>query len=566
MTHPFLFFRFLAELVKVDLSHNHIVSVTNNAFASQTSLKLLRLDSNKIGHISNKTFVGLGRLEVLSLRNNEVAALPENLFMHAARLQKIDLARNRIAEVSDRAFFGLENLEILHLEDNYLNFIPTEAFRALPSLAELYLSGNPLSTVPANAFLPFRSLTVLDLTSCRISAIDDLGFRGLGTLRRLKLTDNNLTDIQTAALRNLPGLRGLDIGRNPFESVKPNSFRFLTKLKHIDVSGCSRLSEIESNAFAGCVDLEWVTVSHNKNLVKIGADACDADPTLRHLNLADNKLRHLPETLVPWRNLRSLDLSGNPWQCDCDLGFVPQVLKHLREKAEQGLAAINSNSSSSASSDEVTEAPNTPAQVVAGNCAGPDGFQSVSLHDFKAKCQSGGASGGGIGNFGTSTTMSDFRGSGENGVTRDDFDPLRDNNSIAVVISVSVVVVVLVLAFTLFICVTCRSRYRDWAKRYRLWRHSSEASPAASSTASATTKSSCSRGPHYADHFYYPSPYRQSTNTQAHGGHYSPYSPYYSSHQHHPGAGASDDEYYYVSTSLRGNGDTSAKHIPVTVL
>jgi len=536
------------------------VSVTNNAFASQTSLKLLRLDSNKIGHISNKTFVGLGRLEVLSLRNNEVAALPENLFMHAARLQKIDLARNRIAEVSDRAFSGLENLEILHLEDNYLNFIPTEAFRSIPSLAELYLSGNPLSTVPANAFLPFKSLTVLDLTSCRISSIDDLGFRGLGTLRRLKLTDNNLTDVPTSSLRSFPSLHGLDIGRNPFDSVKPNSFRFLSKLKHIEISGCSRLSEIESNAFGGCIDLEWVTISLNKNLVKIAADAFDAVPTLHHLNLADNKLRHLPETLVPWRNLRGLDLSGNPWQCDCDLGFVPLVLKHLREKAEQGLA---NNISSSASSDEVTEAPNTPAQVVAGNCAGPDGFQSVSLHDFKAKCPSGG--GVGVGNFGSSTTMSDFRD--ETGVTRDDFDPMRDNNSIAVVISVSVVVVVLVLAFTLFVCVKCRARYRDWAKRYRLWRHSSEASPAASSTASATTKSSCSRGPNYADHFYYPSPYRQSTNTQVHGGHYSPYSPYCSSHQHHHGgAGASDDEYYYVSTSLRGNGDTSAKHIPVTVL
>jgi hypothetical protein len=31
-------------------------------------------------------------------------------------------------------------------------------------------------------------------------------------------------------------------------------------------------------------------------------------------------------------------------------------------------------------------------------------------------------------------------------------------------------------------------------------------------------------------------------------------------------SGDGDDEYYYVSTSLRGGGDTSAKHIPVTVL
>jgi hypothetical protein len=547
--------------VHVDLSHNHIVSVTNSAFASQAMLKQLRLDSNKIGRISNTTFVGLSKLEILSLRNNEVEALPDNLFAHSPLLQRLDLARNRIAEVSDRAFGGLESLRILHLEDNFLNFVPTEAFRLIPSLAELYLSGNPLSTVPANAFLPFRTLTLLDLTSCRLGSVDDLGFRGLGTLRRLKLTDNNLTEVPTVALRSFPGLRGLDLGRNPYESIKPNALRFLSKLKHLDVSGCSRLTDIESSAFGGCVDLEYVTVSLNKNLARIAGDAFDAVPALRHLNLADNKLRHLPETLVPWRNLRSLDLSGNPWQCDCDLSFVPQVLKHLREKAEQGLNATGDSSNGAAGAD-ATEAPNSVAQVVAGSCAGPEGFQSVSLHDFKAKCAAGGG-------FGTATTLSDF----QDGVTRDDFDVLRDNNATAVVVSVSVVVVVLVLAATLFVCVKCRNRYRDWAKRYRLWRHSSEASPAASSTASAATKSSGSlrRPPQYADHFYYPSPYRQPSAGSSQG-HYSPYSPYYSSHhhhqqqQHHHGTVASDDEYYYVSTSLRGNGDASAKHIPVTVL
>jgi hypothetical protein len=246
--------------------------------------------------------------------------------------------------------------------------------------------------------------------------------------------------------------------------------------------------------------------------------------------------------------------------------FVPQVLKHLREKAEQGL----SNNTVADEASPVTETPNIVAQVVAGNCAGPDGQHSVSLHDFRTKCPTGSS-------YGTATTLSDLRDGYD--VTRDDFnngvDVLRDNNATAVIISVSVVVVVLTLAVTLFICVKCRARYRDWAKRYRLWRHSSEASPAASSTGSAATKSSNSlrRAPQYADHFYYPSPYRQSSSTQGPAGtssssHYSPYSPYYT--QHHQGASAlsgdGDDEYYYVSTSLRGGGDTSAKHIPVTVL
>jgi len=385
------------------------------------------------------------------------------------------------------------------------------------------------------------------------------------------LTDNNFTDIPSNSLRDLAGLRGLNIGRNPFETIKSNSLRFLSKLKHLDISGCSRLTEIASNAFAGCVDLEYVTISLNKGLTRIAPDAFDAVPALRHLNLADNKLRHLPETLVPWRHLRSLDLSGNPWQCDCDLVFVPQVLKHLREKAEQGL----NNSIVTDEALPVTDAPNNLVEkVVAGNCATPESQHSVSLHDFRVKCPTGNS-------YGTATTLSDSRDGYD--VTQNDYnsnngvDVLRDNNATAVIISVSVVVVVLTLAVTLFICVKCRAKYRDWAKRYRLWRHSAEASPGASSTGSAATKSSSlRRPPQYADHFYYPSPYRhqQSTSTQGPGSsHYSPYSPYYTQQhgQYGQGAGsaalsASDDEYYYVSTSLRGGGDTSAKHIPVTVL
>lgn len=559
--------RFLAELVKVDLSHNHIVSVTNNAFASQANLKTLHLDSNKIGQISNKTFLGLSRLEVLSLRSNEISELPQNLFMFASQLKRIDLSRNRISVVHDQAFARLENVGVLHLEDNYLNSIPTEAFRHIPSLAELYLSGNPLVSIAANAFLPFKSLTVLDMSSCRIENIDDLGFRNLGPLRRLKLADNNLTDVPTGALRNLPALRFLDIGRNPFDTIRPNALRFLGKLKHLTITGCPRLTEILPNAFSGCMDLESVTISMNRALVRIAGDAFDAMPTLHHLNLADNRLRHLPESLVSWPLLRSLDLSGNPWQCDCDLIFIPHLLKVLRERAQLGynLTSTSQNPDESYFTDTYP----IPGNFVAGNCAGPDNQISVSLHDFHTSCPTGKS-------FVTATTVFDSRSydvTDDYNTNLNGVDILRDNNQTAVIISVTVVVVVLSLAIILFICVKCRHQYRDCAKRYRQWRHQTDTSPGVSSMGSNGTKSSSlRRPPQYADHLYYPSPYRQSNSSGSSGAHYSPYSPYYTQqhpHLHHQGSvplSASDDEYYYVSTSLRGSGDTSAKHIPVTVL
>ncbi len=59
---PFL--RFLRELVKVDLSHNEIVTISPRAFGGQRNLKQLKLEGNKIASVDASTFHGLRSLEV----------------------------------------------------------------------------------------------------------------------------------------------------------------------------------------------------------------------------------------------------------------------------------------------------------------------------------------------------------------------------------------------------------------------------------------------------------------------------------------------------------------------
>ena len=89
----FLLPRFLSELVNVDLSHNHIMSITEGAFRNQGSLKHLKLDGNKIGKITNQTFFKLPQMEVVSMRRNEITELPQNLFQHSTNFE-IFLAGN----------------------------------------------------------------------------------------------------------------------------------------------------------------------------------------------------------------------------------------------------------------------------------------------------------------------------------------------------------------------------------------------------------------------------------------------------------------------------------------
>ena len=86
--------------------------------------------------------------------------------------------------------------------------------------------------------------------------------------------------------------------------------------------------------FLGCAGLKHVTISMNRALETIDASAFDSSMTSLHsLDLSDNSLKNVPSSLVPWLRLKSLDLSGNPWRCDCDLSFLPKILHTLSQKS-----------------------------------------------------------------------------------------------------------------------------------------------------------------------------------------------------------------------------------------
>ena len=156
-------------MVHVDLSHNHIMSITEGAFRNQGSLKHLKLDGNKIGEVTNRTFFKLPQMEVISLRSNEITELPQNLFQHSSKLQKVDFGRNRISKINSQAFKGLKALRILHLEDNYLQEVPLDSFQHLSNLAELYLSGNPfLGTIASDSFSFFAKKNVRKMNCSRM--------------------------------------------------------------------------------------------------------------------------------------------------------------------------------------------------------------------------------------------------------------------------------------------------------------------------------------------------------------------------------------------------------------
>ena len=67
----------------------------------------------------------------------------------------------------------------------------------------------------------------------------------------------------------------------------------------------------------------------NPYLRYIDQNAFNKNTQVENLNLKSNQLTFLSENLLDWNSLRSLDLSDNMWDCDCNLAWLQNTIKNL---------------------------------------------------------------------------------------------------------------------------------------------------------------------------------------------------------------------------------------------
>ncbi|XP_044738513.1 insulin-like growth factor-binding protein complex acid labile subunit [Chrysoperla carnea] len=357
-------FQFYGDLQYVDLSSNHLMSMSKTMFDNQKKLQELHLNKNHIAVITNITFQGLKSLTVLNLRENYLEQLTEKLFSILPRLEELNLGQNRITSIDPLAFDGLNSLRVLYLDDNQLSIVPTAAFKPLGSLAELHVGLNGFSELNNGAFSDLEKLSVLNLLSAGLVNISEGAFSGLSGLRTLDLTDNRLTSIPTKQLAELPRLEELAIGQNEFTSIKPDSFKGLSNLRKIDITGAGQLERIEAGAFASNLNLETVILANNRKLSQIDDGALAGLPKLHRLLLRDNSLTTLSEGSASWGDIRGLELTDIPLECTCDLLWLRNILamKNLTTVQCAGPQAVRDRQMRSLLPEEMGCAFNDPRQ------------------------------------------------------------------------------------------------------------------------------------------------------------------------------------------------------------
>ncbi len=320
-------FQFYGFLKYLDCSYNQLVKIPPQVFVTQSKLVELHLSHNKLSNITDKTFYGLKSLTVLNLRNNYLEDLPDKVFSPMMFLKELDLGQNRIQRIDPGTFEGMSMLKVLMLDDNQLTKVPTVSFQFLASLVELRIGLNSFKMLANESFHGLSSLSTLDLTGSALANISDNAFRGLNAnLRNLILADNHLVTIPTTQMSMLNRLEELSIGQNPFVTLPRNCFKGLVNLRSIVISGASQLTSIETEAFADNLNLESLSLISNKRLEHVAEGAFTGLPNLKDLVLRDNGFSSFKESLAAWPELRKLDLSDNPLECECSLTWLRDLL------------------------------------------------------------------------------------------------------------------------------------------------------------------------------------------------------------------------------------------------
>ncbi|XP_059048031.1 tsukushi-like [Achroia grisella] len=312
-------FTFYTQLTILDISYNRIQELGSKNFENNMEMTNLNVSHNMLKHLDKDTFMGLKRLMDLDLSDNEISNIHAQTFKDLTMLERLDLSNNKLVSFELDTFEPLSILKVLSLRNNSILDIPSSNLFFVINLEYLDLSENLIQQVPKHGIPYIKELKHLDLNSNLIDKVDQLGFHNLPSLRHLDMSDNNITSIPTAALSKISNLSHLYLSGNFIQNITSLSFQSLFHLKHLHLSRLYELDKIDSRAFVDNINLQKIWMNENVKVREVPPRLFHGNPKLTHIYMRNNALETLDASHFPIDRLQELEISGNPFICNCSL-------------------------------------------------------------------------------------------------------------------------------------------------------------------------------------------------------------------------------------------------------
>ncbi|PSN52711.1 hypothetical protein C0J52_09374 [Blattella germanica] len=197
---------------------------------------------------------------------------------------------------------------------------------------------------------------VLNLEFNEISILENYVFlwNNLLQLQSLNLAGNSISIIERYAFSDMENLERLDLSVNKLRNIDPEIFANSTALQFLSLSGNKMLIMPELGHFLNSLNLKTLYLS-NTNLQTLSTSTFQCMPNLENIYLDNNSLQRLDFNIfnnmvqhvncanggTSLAHLRNLKLSGNKWQCDCELQKV--VLSYNMIEMDDALLCEVSN-------------------------------------------------------------------------------------------------------------------------------------------------------------------------------------------------------------------------------
>lgn len=171
------------------------------------------------------------------------------------------------------------------------------------------------------AFKHFPGLTYLEITNGPVRYVGNSAFDGLPELVELNLVGTGIRKLHRNTFANNRKLAFVSLKKNPGLLVSP-SFIVSESVTELDLSACG-LTALRSGYFKGLPNLKYLLATDNE-LKSLGPQF--GPPGIKYVNLARNRIENVYENLETYKRLRTVDLTGNPVNCSCELSDVDRVL------------------------------------------------------------------------------------------------------------------------------------------------------------------------------------------------------------------------------------------------